>query len=747
MYKRLSPLLPFLLLLGAWALFFWRFAAPGDARLSYPAGDFSMQFGVFRDIAYKSLIEGRLPLWSNCLWSGYPFHADPQAQVFYPPIWVMFAILRLRGWGHFPLGALVAEVTAHYLLTSVFLYVFLRSLKCGRVAAALGALVFTYGGYLTGSPPLQTATLEAVTWLPLALLWVGRWAETRRWRCGALAALMLAVSFLAGHPQTFMYLALLVLAYFAFRAYLARWPVIAWVGASAVLVGLTAALSAVQLLPSAQFIQSSTRGALEFEQAGRGLPFFDVVQFFLTGFVSYWQPLYVGILPLALAVYALPRREAEARFWAGAAVAGLLFSFGTKAVVYDVAYGLVPGYGLFRGQEHVALVVSFSLSVLAGLGAHRLLEPLSRLARKQLRLLAKGTGIGTLVAFALLPVAIYLSRLGLDRSDWQHLPDRLGVMTLAFGLAWIVLLLRLYGAALRRVIPLLGAAVVVVELFMANRPLNVVPAFEAFPNTALLDPLRAETGFYRVQDEYQLPGHAGCAYGFNAVEGITPYRIAAYQDFLSRAPQFARWELLGVRYFFTWQPSQGPELSAVEVAKGPSLPGAANDAKVTHVFRFDGYTVRRAFLVHTVWEIAEASAAYQAMGEAAYEPFLMAILPQSVEASGDGQGDALDILLDRPGQMRFRTSSATPGVLVVSEAYLPTWQVRVDGRPAPVLRADTALLAVAVPAGEHEIEFFYLPPLLLVGGGITVLAFIVTAGMVFWKRRPQRRKQDSEEQV
>ena len=47
--KRIRGLWPFLVLLGVWALFFWRFAAPGADRVTYPAGEFSQQLGVFRE--------------------------------------------------------------------------------------------------------------------------------------------------------------------------------------------------------------------------------------------------------------------------------------------------------------------------------------------------------------------------------------------------------------------------------------------------------------------------------------------------------------------------------------------------------------------------------------------------------------------------------------------------------------------------------------------------------------------------
>ena len=68
-------------------------------------------------------------------------------------------------------------------------------------------------------------------------------------------------------------------------------------------------------------------------------------------------------------------------------------------------------------------------------------------------------------------------------------------------------------------------------------------------------------------------------------------------------------------------------------------------------------------------------------------------------------------------------------MLVVSEAYFPGWRVTVDGRPAQLLRADGALLAVRVPSGAHEVELAYRPDVLALGGVISGLAFLLVLGL------------------
>jgi hypothetical protein len=716
-------------------VWFWRFFAPspGD-RLAYPAGDFTHQFVVFRDIQYRSLVAGHFPLWADCLWSGYPIHADPQAQTFYPPAYITFGLLRLLGWGHFPAEALTAEIAVHYLALSIFLYAFLRSRELSRSASTLGALTFTYSGYLTGYPPLQSAILAVDTWLPPALLFAGRLGERRRWRDLALTALMLALAFLAGHPQTFTYVILLTLGYFAFRFFSASRARGVFFGRLAAIVGLVAAAAAVQLIPSVHFILNSTRASVSFEQAGHGFAFEDVLQFFITGYVSYWHPLYLGLLPLGLVALALARRNREVIFWAGAALASLMLSFGAKAALYDVAYWLAPGWRLFRGQERLALVTSFSLAMLAACGAHVMLKRLARRDRRVLDAVRRAAIAFFIVALVILALATFLKWSGHDPSNWQRLPDRAGVMVLAAGLALAAFTLRARVPALRHWLPVMLIGAAMIDLFASNRPLNVVPSFNPFPPNNLIEPMSLGTGFFRAQDDAQLPGHAGCIYGFRAIEGFTPYAIATYASFLKRAPELVRWQWLGVRYVASWRDSfQTPD--------GQTLPrnvlasGVIPDEKgnVTKTFLIDFIEQRRAWLAHEVVVTPADDAMYAQLSGPNFDVFDRVFLVEPAAASGDG--GSVSVVDERPGAIHLRVTADGPAVLVVSEAYFPGWQAWVDGQSARVLRANGALIGLAVAAGEHEVELAFRPATMWWGAALSIIGLCVMLGLLVYPPR------------
>jgi hypothetical protein len=66
----------------------------------------------------------------------------------------------------------------------------------------------------------------------------------------------------------------------------------------------------------------------------------------------------------------------------------------------------------------------------------------------------------------------------------------------------------------------------------------------------------------------------------------------------------------------------------------------------------------------------------------------------------DGQSLAADV--DATG----------PGYLYVADGYDPHWRASIDGQPAPVLRANAAFKAVAIPAGRHRVTLDYRPGVL-----------------------------------
>jgi hypothetical protein len=93
---------------------------------------------------------------------------------------------------------------------------------------------------------------------------------------------------------------------------------------------------------------------------------------------------------------------------------------------------------------------------------------------------------------------------------------------------------------------------------------------------------------------------------------------------------------------------------------------------------------------------------------------------------------ALDQALVREAEadrLDVHTSSASAGLLVLSEIYYAAWHAYVDGQPAHLYLADGALRAVALPAGEHEVQLRYESSALALGLLISCLASLLLAGL------------------
>ena len=59
--------------------------------------------------------------------------------------------------------------------------------------------------------------------------------------------------------------------------------------------------------------------------------------------------------------------------------------------------------------------------------------------------------------------------------------------------------------------------------------------------------------------------------------------------------------------------------------------------------------------------------------------------------------------------MRLEAELSQAGYVVLVDGYDPGWRATIDGRGVPVLRANVAFRAVAVPPGRHVIEYRYRP--------------------------------------
>lgn len=90
----------------------------------------------------------------------------------------------------------------------------------------------------------------------------------------------------------------------------------------------------------------------------------------------------------------------------------------------------------------------------------------------------------------------------------------------------------------------------------------------------------------------------------------------------------------------------------------------------------------------------------------------------------------------QPEKVEIETRSPRDGFVVLADTFRPGWVAEVDGIARPILRAQWAMRAVAVPAGEHRVTFSYRPRVLGSGAIASVASLMVVVALLALPRLP-----------
>lgn len=124
-------------------------------------------------------------------------------------------------------------------------------------------------------------------------------------------------------------------------------------------------------------------------------------------------------------------------------------------------------------------------------------------------------------------------------------------------------------------------------------------------------------------------------------------------------------------------------------------------------------------------------------------------MPVFPEGNGGNElavaADTVRITHYAPERVEVLVTAATPGVLVLRDTAYPGWRALLDGKPAPLLRADGLFRAVAVPTGMHSVVFEYRPRSLRLGVTVSLAALAGTIGLMLLAFQPPWRRAGRQE--
>jgi hypothetical protein len=725
MSERQANILAVTALVLLWALFFWRVLTPITAdQASFKQGDFSGQFVTFGAYQYERFTAGEIPLWNPYNNSGLPFIGDTQAAVFYPPRLITIGLTYLSGgWSY---HALQLEAIFHILAYSLLMYALAKRLTHNTFAALTASIVGSYGGYLSGYPPLQLALLEAGIWLPLVILLIDSAVSEAgvRWRYLWLAGAALGLSWMAGHPQTSWFLTYLSVAYLTFCLWdRSGWRWSRWMGGVALLGVVSIGTTAVTLLPGAEYLSQTARAGMGYATKTNGFPIQDIIQFLYPNIVSLFNPLYAGVTGLLLALAAFFRPSRTVWFWGGVGLFALLWAFGGNTALFDLLYNTFPGLRFFRGQERAAYLVANSLAILSGYGMMTLLpNPQHAAVRRVVRSLTVVMG-GIAVALALL---------------WMGFPDDYGtaIGPIMFSLLIVVAVTVVLHTPLvqsQQFLSLCLVGILILELFSVN--MGADSNYDDIPvadQLALSPPQSIEpilpiddTDISRVDGFRGLTDNFGSLYGVYDARGISPLFLDGLYQL--QQPPFARpsqfeinptfWELNAITYVYSG--FEELPVDSFVITQGADRWGPVYLHQLANPRPF-------ARLVYRADVVDSDEFARALLADPNYQPRQSIILHQESpitlpdEAPSDGTATITDY---SPESFTLDIVTKNNAILSLAHPQYPGWQAILNGEPIDVLRAYGGFSAIAVPAGEHTLRLTYRPLSFRIGAMLSLVTW------------------------
>jgi hypothetical protein len=81
---------------------------------------------------------------------------------------------------------------------------------------------------------------------------------------------------------------------------------------------------------------------------------------------------------------------------------------------------------------------------------------------------------------------------------------------------------------------------------------------------------------------------------------------------------------------------------------------------------------------------------------------------------------SIEIISYAPNRLKYHYTAPSDALAVFSEVYYPDgWHATVDGEPLELLRADWTLRAALLPAGEHNVEMYFMPDSYRTGAAVS----------------------------
>jgi len=376
-----SDFIYILLIAGLVILFFLPATVFGHV---FFAGDVMNVYNPYQAINAEQLAEGKMPLWTDRFFCGFPLFAESQGALFYPPTRLAYFLSPVH-------HAFTLDALFHFFLAGLFMYILARYLGQRPLAAFLAASAFAFSG-LFASLIINFTIFRSAVWIPIIFYLTRRVLLERGLRWTLLLSLSIVCQMMGGSLQItaisimlmFIDVIYVIITSLAKKAFLISTVRVLKVVLG---VGLAVGLYAFQLWPTWELTNLAQRGieASYDMAASYSFPPQHLIDIAMPNYLgdpnkfnlmpgippapNYFG--YIGVIALGLALYAFSSKKAGI-FWP-ISILFVVLSLGPAGKLFNIVYWVVPFFDKFRAPDRFLIVFVFGVALLAGFGANKIL--------------------------------------------------------------------------------------------------------------------------------------------------------------------------------------------------------------------------------------------------------------------------------------------------------------------------------------------------------------------------------------
>jgi len=689
--------------------------------------DFFIQEYPIREFCfYMVRFQHQLPFWNPYSWAWSPLLSDAQAGFWYPGNLMGIAVTWLLSPHSMHLPVIVPEVFTllHLPLAALGVFVLLKNeFRISPLAALVAGLTWGFGVRMVAEQnhSMQIIQLALLPWETLLLM-----RSWRSWRHAIWLGLVFGISFLAGQPQTFLYVAIF-LSSFTLAEVLRRRNTGHSVSQPAVNLTLAMVIAlgiaCIQLLPSMELVGLSARKHMDFGEASTGglhlghiinmfvpkyygeypgfnIPFSDIVN----DHFWYWEAtFYWGALSEILALLAIVRRwRTRNRLEPVSQFLTFFLVFSVLALAYGMGKNLyfqwpfwryLPFFDSIRAPNRMVWFVWFLGSIMTGIGLNDLLHFPDLLTKHKKFFLWTG---------ALFVLANVLAITGVI--DYLFKPHILRHGLLTFLLPSLVISLCVFyylflgtkNKIARQRIFLFGALLICIDLYYND--------FTWHRNTVNRENIVAEDSSSTIVQQFRQL-HADRSKLLLLYKGETRGQKANLGMFIRLPIEYA---------------NNDTDLSDINPLRlSPCIPSIKDSNKRMALM---GVSTARAagtskeysnalpfLMLYHDWRVAHDKEAETILNDSIFD-FRKTVILEEKPQLAHGQAnsnDSTQLLAYSENYLKAHVSSAQPSILLVNDLYYPAWEATVDGKEVKILKAFESLRAIPLPPGSHLVEMRY----------------------------------------